>query len=73
MPTRSYQGKLPEGIGLGDYVKDILPYTALEFDSAEEWFFADSSYGGLEVTGLGADIDLNDEPDQKISALCVIS
>jgi len=73
MPMHSYQGKLSEGIGLGDYVKDLLPYTALEFDSAEEWFFADSSYGGLEVTGLGTDIDLNDEPDQKISALCVIS
>ena len=73
MPTHSYQGKLPEGIGLGSCVKDLLPYSALEFDSAEEWFITDPSYGGLEVTGLGADMDLSDEPDQKISALCVIS
>ena len=37
-PVNSYQGKLPEGIGPGSFVRELLPYTDLEFDNAEEWF-----------------------------------
>lgn len=66
----SYQGKLCGDIGLGDPVDDLLKYTELEFDNAEEWFYTDKEYGGLEVTGYGS--DLNDEPGQMIMALTVI-
>lgn len=69
-PVSSYQGKLPEGIGLGDLIRDLSTYTDLEFDSAEEWFYTDEKYGGLEVSGYGC--DLNDDPDQIITALTVI-
>ena len=66
----SYQGRLCGDIGLGDPVHDLLKYTELEFDNAEEWFYTDKEYGGLEVTGYGS--DLNDEPGQMIMALTVI-
>lgn len=69
-PVNSYQGKLPEGIGLGSLVRELLPYTELEFDSAEEWFYTDKKYGGLEVTGCCS--DLHDSPYQEITALTVI-
>jgi hypothetical protein len=61
---------LPEGIGLGGLVSDLLSFTALEFDEAEEWFYTDEDYGGLEVTGWG--VFLEDHPNQVITALCVI-
>ncbi len=70
-PVSSYQGKLPEGIGLGDLVRDLSPYTELEFDSSEEWFYTDEKYGGLEVCGYGS--DLSDDPDQIITSLTVIA
>jgi hypothetical protein len=66
-----YKGVLPAGIGLGSLVSDLLPFTSLDFDSAEEWFYTDQDYGGLEVTGWG--VPLEDHPDQIITALCVIS
>ncbi|MCH5488897.1 hypothetical protein [Pseudomonas syringae] len=66
-----YKGVLPAGIGLGSLVSDLLSFTSLEFDSAEEWFYTDQSYGGLEVTGWG--VPLEDHPDQVVTALCVIS
>lgn len=66
-----YKGVLPEGIGLGDLVSNLLPFTTLDFDSAEEWFYTDQDYGGLEVTGWG--VPLEDHLDQVITALCVIS
>ncbi|MCV4344085.1 hypothetical protein OH707_23265 [Pseudomonas capsici] len=66
-----YKGVLPAGIGLGSLVSELLPFTSLEFDSAEEWFYTDQSYGGLEVTGWG--VPLEDHPDQVVTALCVIS
>lgn len=69
-PVSSYQGKLPEGIGLGSFIRELLPYTELEFDSAEEWFYTERKYGGLEVTGYCS--DLHDKPDQRITALTVI-
>jgi len=72
LPVYSYQGKAPIEIGLGNYVKDLLSFSNLAFDNSEEWFYTDSTYGGLEVTGLGADIDLQDDSEQRISALCVI-
>lgn len=65
-----YKGVLPAGIGLGSLVSDLLPFTSLEFDSAEEWFYTDQDYGGLEVTGWG--VPLEDHPDQIVTALCVI-
>lgn len=69
-PKHIYRGKLIENIGLGDLVKDLLPYTKLQYDEAEECFYTDEKYGGLEVTGYG---DLEDHPDQEIMALTVIS
>lgn len=66
-----YKGALPAGIGLGSLVSDLLPFTSLDFDDAEEWFYTDPDYGGLEVTGWG--VPLEDHPDQVITALCVIS
>lgn len=66
-----YRGKLPQAIGLGDRVAVLSQFTKLEFDEAEGWFYTDVDYGGLEVTGLG--VPLEDYPDQKINALCVIS
>lgn len=69
-PLNSYKGKLPGGIGLGDKVSDILPYAELEFDDVEEWFYTDSEYGGLEVSGHG--VELEEDPEQIIMALTVI-
>jgi hypothetical protein len=66
-----YKGRLPAGIGLGSLVSDLLPFASLEFDCAEEWFYTDENYGGLEVTGWG--VPLEDHPDQVVTALCVIS
>ncbi|SHN31789.1 hypothetical protein SAMN05216593_1392 [Pseudomonas asturiensis] len=66
-----YKGVLPNGTGLGSLVSDLLPFTSLVFDSAEEWLYTDQNYGGLEVTGWG--VPLEDHPDQVITALCVIS
>ncbi len=65
-----YKGTLPEGIGLGGLVSDLLPFTTLDFDEGEEWFYTDEDYGGLEVAGGGA--SLEDHPNQAITALCVI-
>ncbi|WP_288407011.1 hypothetical protein [uncultured Herbaspirillum sp.] len=65
-----YRGKLPGNIALGDPVKNLLSYTKLQYDEAEEWFYTDDKYGGLEVTGYG---ELEDYPEQEIMALAVIS
>jgi hypothetical protein len=69
MPKNIYRGKLPENIGLGDQVCDLLPCAKLVYDSAEELFYSDSEYGALEVTGYG---DLDEYPDQVIMAISVI-
>jgi hypothetical protein len=66
-----YKGVLSAGIGLGSLVSDLLLFTSLDFDDAEEWFYTDQDFGGLEVTGWGG--PLEDHPDQVITALCVIS
>lgn len=65
-----YKGVLPIGIGLGSLVSDFLPFTTLEFDDAEEWFYSEREYAGLEITGWG--VPLDDQPEQIITALCVI-
>lgn len=66
-----YKGTLPGGVGLGDLVIDILPFTTLDFDEVEEWFYTDGDYDGLEITGWG--VSVAERPDQLITALCVIS
>ncbi|SDT11407.1 hypothetical protein SAMN05216598_4018 [Pseudomonas asplenii] len=66
----SYKGVLPCGVGLGALVVGLLPFANLEFDSAEEWFYGGGGYDGLEVSGWG--VRLEDEPDQIITAMCVI-
>ncbi|WP_256583071.1 hypothetical protein [Pseudomonas sp. HMWF032] len=65
-----YKGLLSGSIGLGSLVSDILPFTGLEFDEAEEWFYTGRDYGVLEVTGWG--VPLKEEPNQLITAICVI-
>ncbi|PKH17713.1 hypothetical protein [Pseudomonas fluorescens] len=65
-----YKGLLSECIGLGSHVSDILPFTSLEFDEAEEWFCTGRDYGALEITGWGA--PLEEQPNQLITAICVI-
>ncbi|WNW12257.1 hypothetical protein RRX38_14260 [Pseudomonas sp. DTU_2021_1001937_2_SI_NGA_ILE_001] len=65
-----YKGLLSECIGLGSPVSDILPFTSLEFDEAEEWFYTGQDYGALEVTGWG--VPLEEQPNQLITAICVI-
>lgn len=65
-----YKGVLPGGIGLGSLVADLLKFTELEFDEGEEWFYTDSQFGGLEVSGWG--VPLAHHPDQIVTALCVI-
>lgn len=69
----SYSGKLPGNIGLGSHVKDLLQFTTLDFNSSEEWFVLGEKYEGVEVTGLGIDLDLEEDLDQLISAICVNS
>lgn len=65
-----YKGTLPGNIGLGSLVSELLPYTRLELDETEEFFYTDAKYGEVEVTGLG--VPLEDEPDQHITAVCII-
>jgi len=70
VPKNIYRGKLPENVGLGDKVCDLLPCAKLVYDDAAELFYSDSEYGALEVTGYG---DLDEYPDQIIIAISVIS
>lgn len=65
-----YKGLLSECMGLGSLVSDILPFTSLEFDEAEEWFYTGCDYGAVEVTGWG--VPLEEQPNQLITAICVI-
>ncbi len=65
-----YKGTLPGGIGLGSLVSELLPYTRLELDETEEFFYTDDNYGAVEITGLG--VPLEDIPDQHITAICII-
>ena len=71
-PVRNfvYKGVLPGGLGLGSLVSDLLKFTDLEFDEAEEWFYADARFGGVEITGCG--VPLEDERGQLVTAICVI-
>ncbi|WP_259639518.1 hypothetical protein [Pseudomonas syringae group genomosp. 3] len=65
-----YKGVLPGNIGLGDSVSDLAPLTELEIDESDEFFYTDPAFGEVEITGLG--VPLEDEPDQPITAICVI-
>lgn len=65
-----YKGLLSGGIGLGSLVSNLLLFTSLEFDEAEEWFYTGRDYGVLEVTGWG--VPLEEQPNQLITAICVI-
>lgn len=65
-----YKGCLPGGIRLGSAVAEMLLLTELEFDEAEEWFYTDSDYGVIEVSGWG--VPLSDESEQLVTAICVI-
>ncbi|WP_260407448.1 hypothetical protein [Pseudomonas cichorii] len=65
-----YKGLLSECIGLGSLVSDILPFSSLEFDEAEEWFYTERAYGALEITGWG--VALDEQPNQLITAICVV-
>ncbi|EPN29783.1 hypothetical protein A244_39803, partial [Pseudomonas syringae pv. actinidiae ICMP 18807] len=56
--------------GLGSLVSELLPYTRLELDETEEFFYTDDNYGAVEITGLG--VPLEDIPDQHITAICII-
>lgn len=66
-----YKGRLSGNIGLGSPLSEVLSLTSLEFDDAEEWFYTSCDYGVLEVSGWGCSLD--DEPNQLITAICVIS
>ncbi|MCO8161682.1 hypothetical protein NJC38_05880 [Pseudomonas sp. 21LCFQ010] len=65
-----YKGTFPSGAGLGSFVSDLLPFSDLEFDEGEEWFYTDEKYGAVEITGWSA--PLEDQPNQLITAICVI-
>ncbi|WP_164280684.1 hypothetical protein [Stenotrophomonas indicatrix] len=65
----SYRGLTAESIGLGSLVSDFIGFTELYFDEAEEWFYSQSDYGAIEVTGWG--VPLEDEPQQIVTAICV--
>ena len=65
-----YRGKLPENVGLGDPLSNLLSYSKLTYDDAEEVFYADLEYGALEVTGYG---DLMEYPDQVILAIAIVA
>ena len=66
----SYQGRTKENLGLYSEVKEFKDFSDLEFDEAEEWFYTDTEYGGLEITGYGQSLD--NYPQQKVMAIAVI-
>lgn len=66
-----YQGKLPGGLGLGDKISRVADFCALEFDDAEEWFYASWDEGLAELSGWGG--TLLDQPDQLITAIAVVA
>lgn len=70
IPKNIYRGKLPENIGLGDQLCDLLPCAKLVYNDADEVFYSDSGYGAIEVTGYG---ELDEYPDQVIMAISLIS
>lgn len=65
-----YRGKLPEDVGLGDPVCDLLSRANLIYDDDEGLFYFDDDYGMLEVVGYG---DIDEYPDQVIMAISIIS
>lgn len=68
---KSYRGLAAGSIGLGSLVSDFLVFTELHFDEAEEWFCSGGDYGVLEISGWG--VPLEDEPEQVVTAICVVA
>ncbi|MBN5029259.1 hypothetical protein JY419_07450 [Stenotrophomonas maltophilia] len=68
---KSYRGLAVGSIGLGSLVSDFLGFTELHFDEAEEWFYSGGDYGVLEISGWG--VPLEDEPEQIVTAICVVA
>lgn len=65
-----YKGVLNSNIRLGSVVAGLTPFTSLEFDRAEAWFITDENFGVIEISGWG--VPLEHEPQQLITAICVI-
>lgn len=68
---KSYRGLAVSSIGLGSLVSDFLGFTELHFDEAEEWFCSGGDYGVLEISSWG--VPLEDEPEQVVTAICVVA
>ncbi|WP_241901146.1 hypothetical protein, partial [Stenotrophomonas maltophilia] len=68
---KSYRGLAVGSIGIGSLVSDFLGFTELHFDEAEEWFCSGGEYGALEISGWG--VPLEDEPEQVVTAICVVA
>ncbi|WP_080352995.1 hypothetical protein [Stenotrophomonas maltophilia] len=68
---KSYRGLAVGSIGLGRRVSDFLGFTELHFGEAEEWFCGAGDHGVLEVSGWG--VPLEDEPEQIVTAICVVA
>ncbi|MGF6171432.1 hypothetical protein M2426_005065 [Pseudomonas moraviensis] len=65
-----YQGSLTSNIRLGSNVAELKKITSLDFDKGEGWFITDEKFGLIEVSGWG--VPLEEEPQQLITAICVI-
>ncbi|HDS1147629.1 MULTISPECIES: hypothetical protein [Stenotrophomonas] len=68
---KSYRGLAAGSIGIGSLVSDFLGFTELHFDEAEEWFCSGGEYGAREVSGWG--VPLEDQPEQVVTAICVVA
>ncbi|WP_241776765.1 hypothetical protein [Stenotrophomonas sp. DDT-1] len=68
---KSYRGLAAGSVGIGSLVSDFLGFTELHFDEAEEWLCSGGDYGVLEISGWGVPIE--DEPEQVVTAICVVA
>ncbi|MCF3481046.1 hypothetical protein GUV60_13525 [Stenotrophomonas maltophilia] len=68
---KSYRGLAAGSVGIGSLVSDFLGFTELHFDEAEEWFCSGGQYAALEISGWG--VPLEDEPEQVVTAICVVA
>ncbi|RKF43496.1 hypothetical protein BCY88_05810 [Paraburkholderia fungorum] len=67
----SYRGLICGKVGLGDEIRDLKEYFALEYDDVDEVFYAfnDGRSSGLELHGTSCDLSV--DPAQKIGAMKV--
>jgi len=65
-----YRGSITSNVRLGSKVAELKIFTSLEFDKSEGWFITDEEFGLVEVSGWG--VPLEEEPQQLITAVCVI-